>query len=148
MAVNIWLAVSSTVSVELKADPSVILASVAEVNKAKDEAKDYTDRGRRRTKVFSGLSLPPSPTQSVTFGKMTTRSARSDFTARMSILMTCIRGHNGCTPAKTKRSASERLTVRTSGRVAAAIMSLSSRLTCQLCRLMSVAKPANSPSKR
>ncbi|HBR5936135.1 TPA: phage tail protein [Klebsiella pneumoniae] len=43
-AVNIWLAVSSTVSVELKADPSVILASVAEVNKAKDEAKDYTDQ--------------------------------------------------------------------------------------------------------
>ncbi|EOF9226458.1 TPA: phage tail protein [Klebsiella pneumoniae] len=43
-AVNIWLAVSSTASVELKADPSVILASVDEVNKAKDEAKDYTDK--------------------------------------------------------------------------------------------------------
>ena len=36
----IWFAVSSVPSVwSWKADPSVILASVAEVNKAKDEAK-------------------------------------------------------------------------------------------------------------
>ncbi|HBR2804571.1 TPA: phage tail protein [Klebsiella pneumoniae] len=43
-AVNIWIAVSSTADVELKADPSVILATVDEVNKAKNEAKDYTDQ--------------------------------------------------------------------------------------------------------
>ncbi|HBM2903482.1 TPA: phage tail protein [Klebsiella oxytoca] len=43
-AVNIWIGVSSTADVELKADPSVILATVDEVNKAKSEAKDYTDQ--------------------------------------------------------------------------------------------------------
>ncbi|EOX6851092.1 phage tail protein [Klebsiella pneumoniae] len=43
-ALNIWIAVSSTADIELKADPSVILATVDEVNKAKNEAKDYTDQ--------------------------------------------------------------------------------------------------------
>lgn len=43
-SVNLWIAVSNTVDVELKADPSVILATVDEVNKAKNEAKDYTDQ--------------------------------------------------------------------------------------------------------
>lgn len=42
-AVNLWIAVSNTADVELKADPSVILATVEEVNRAKAEAKDYTD---------------------------------------------------------------------------------------------------------
>ncbi|VTM15425.1 Uncharacterised protein [Raoultella terrigena] len=42
-AVNIWIAVSNTADVELKTDPSVILATVEEVNRAKEEAKDYTD---------------------------------------------------------------------------------------------------------
>ncbi|HBR2352172.1 phage tail protein [Klebsiella pneumoniae] len=42
-AVNLWIAVSSTADVELKADPSVILATQEEVNRAKSEAKDYTD---------------------------------------------------------------------------------------------------------
>lgn len=43
-ALNIWIAVSSTADIELKTDPSVILATVNEVNKARDEAKDYTDQ--------------------------------------------------------------------------------------------------------
>ncbi|MBX4528908.1 phage tail protein [Klebsiella pneumoniae] len=43
-AVNLWIAVSNTADVELKADPSVILATVDEVNRAKSEAKDYTDQ--------------------------------------------------------------------------------------------------------
>ncbi|WP_323082708.1 phage tail protein [Klebsiella variicola] len=43
-AVNLWIAVSNTADVELKADPSVILATFDEVNKAKSEAKDYTDQ--------------------------------------------------------------------------------------------------------
>ncbi|MGR7241539.1 phage tail protein [Klebsiella aerogenes] len=43
-AVNIWIAVSSTADIELKADLSVILATVDEVNKARDEAKDYADQ--------------------------------------------------------------------------------------------------------
>ncbi|WP_213706875.1 phage tail protein [Klebsiella aerogenes] len=43
-AVNLWIAVSNTADVELKADPTVILATVDEVNKAKDEAKDYADQ--------------------------------------------------------------------------------------------------------
>ncbi|HBY1557572.1 TPA: phage tail protein [Klebsiella pneumoniae] len=42
-AVNLWIAVSNTADVELKADPSVILATVEEVSRAKAEAKDYTD---------------------------------------------------------------------------------------------------------
>lgn len=42
-SVNLWIAVSSTANVELKADPSVILATVDEVNRAKNEAKDYAD---------------------------------------------------------------------------------------------------------
>lgn len=42
-SVNLWIAVSNTADIELKADPSVILASVEEVNRAKNEAKDYTD---------------------------------------------------------------------------------------------------------
>ncbi|MEG8791553.1 phage tail protein [Klebsiella pneumoniae] len=42
-AVNLWVAVTSTADVLLKADPSVILASQAEVTRAKNEAKDYTD---------------------------------------------------------------------------------------------------------
>lgn len=42
-AVNLWIAISNTAAVELKADPSVILATVEEVDKAKAEAKDYTD---------------------------------------------------------------------------------------------------------
>ena len=42
-AVNLWIAVSNTASVELKADPSVIMATVEEVSRAKNEAKDYTD---------------------------------------------------------------------------------------------------------
>lgn len=43
-AVNLWIAVSNTADVELKADPSVILATAEEVRKARDEAKDYTDK--------------------------------------------------------------------------------------------------------
>ena len=43
-AVNIWIAVNDTANVELKADPSVILATEEEVIRAKDEAKDYADK--------------------------------------------------------------------------------------------------------
>ncbi|MBX4569759.1 Tail fiber protein [Klebsiella pneumoniae] len=42
-AVNLWIAVSNTADVEINADPSVILATVEELNKAKAEAKDYAD---------------------------------------------------------------------------------------------------------
>lgn len=42
-AINLWIAVSNTADVEIKADPSVILATVEELNKAKAEAKDYAD---------------------------------------------------------------------------------------------------------
>ncbi|HHC0925915.1 phage tail protein [Klebsiella quasipneumoniae] len=43
-AVNIWIAVSKTSDVKLITDPSVILATIDEVNSAKNEAKDYTDK--------------------------------------------------------------------------------------------------------
>ncbi|HBQ2757243.1 TPA: phage tail protein, partial [Klebsiella pneumoniae] len=43
-SVNLYIGVSNTSDVELKADPSVILATVEEVNRAKEEAKDYADQ--------------------------------------------------------------------------------------------------------
>lgn len=42
-AINLWIAVHNTAEVQLMADPAVIVASVAEVKRAKDEAKDYAD---------------------------------------------------------------------------------------------------------
>lgn len=43
-AINIWIAVSKTADVELKTDPTVIIASMEEVLRAKNEAKDYADK--------------------------------------------------------------------------------------------------------
>ncbi len=42
-AVNILIAVSNTADVELKTDPSVILATMKEVTRAENNAKDYAD---------------------------------------------------------------------------------------------------------
>lgn len=42
-SVNLWIAVSRTADVKLITDPSVIIASVEEVNRAKADAKDYAD---------------------------------------------------------------------------------------------------------
>ncbi|MDN4867981.1 phage tail protein [Klebsiella pneumoniae] len=42
-SVNLWITVSNTADVQLMADPTVIIASVDEVNRAKSEAKDYAD---------------------------------------------------------------------------------------------------------
>ncbi|WP_172606679.1 phage tail protein, partial [Pantoea coffeiphila] len=42
-AVNLWIAVSSTADVKLMTDPSVILATLSELNRARDDAKDYAD---------------------------------------------------------------------------------------------------------
>ncbi|ENE4801164.1 phage tail protein [Klebsiella michiganensis] len=57
-AVNLWIAVSNTASVELKADPSVITATVEEVTRAKNEAKDYTDEvaGSLNTNIQQAIS--------------------------------------------------------------------------------------------
>ncbi|HBQ5234604.1 phage tail protein [Klebsiella pneumoniae] len=43
-ALNMWISVSSTADVQLMTDPTVIIASVGEVNRAKSEAKDYADQ--------------------------------------------------------------------------------------------------------
>ena len=43
-SVNMWIAVSKTSDVTIKADPAIILATVAEVSRAKSEAKDYADQ--------------------------------------------------------------------------------------------------------
>lgn len=43
-SVNLWIAVNNTADVQLIADPTVIIASVNEVNRAKNEAKDYADK--------------------------------------------------------------------------------------------------------
>ncbi|HBS2865745.1 TPA: phage tail protein [Klebsiella pneumoniae] len=42
-AINLWIAVSNTADVQLMTDPTVMIASVDEVERAKNEAKDYTD---------------------------------------------------------------------------------------------------------
>ncbi|HBX2557739.1 phage tail protein [Klebsiella pneumoniae] len=42
-ALNLWIAVNNTADVQLMTDPAVIIASVAEVERAKNEAKDYAD---------------------------------------------------------------------------------------------------------
>ncbi|WP_425461561.1 phage tail protein [Klebsiella variicola] len=57
-SVNVWIAVSNTADVKLLADPSVILASVEEVNRAKDEAKDYADQvaGQLDTDIQQAIS--------------------------------------------------------------------------------------------
>lgn len=43
-SINLWIAVSNTENVEVTADPTVIIASVDEVNRAEASAKDYADR--------------------------------------------------------------------------------------------------------
>ncbi|HIE9527615.1 TPA: phage tail protein [Klebsiella variicola subsp. variicola] len=43
-ALNLWIAVNNTADVQLMTDPAVIVASVAEVERAKNEAKDYADK--------------------------------------------------------------------------------------------------------
>ncbi|HBW3399817.1 TPA: phage tail protein [Klebsiella pneumoniae] len=43
-ALNLFIAVSNTADVQLMTDPTVIIASVDEVDRAKNEAKDYTDQ--------------------------------------------------------------------------------------------------------
>ncbi|WP_411749753.1 phage tail protein [Serratia marcescens] len=42
--VNVWIAISSTENVQLIADPSVIMATVEEIERAKNEVKDYVDQ--------------------------------------------------------------------------------------------------------
>ncbi|HBS7709828.1 TPA: phage tail protein [Klebsiella pneumoniae] len=57
-SVNLWIAVSNTADVELKADPSVILATVDEVNRAKNEALEYADQvvGQLDTDIQQAIS--------------------------------------------------------------------------------------------
>ncbi|RSK94128.1 phage tail protein, partial [Klebsiella pneumoniae] len=43
-AVNLWIAVNNTADVRLMTDPAVVIASLGEVNRAKNEAKDYADK--------------------------------------------------------------------------------------------------------
>ena len=42
-AINLWIAVHNTADVQLTTDPAVIVASVGEVERAKNESKDYAD---------------------------------------------------------------------------------------------------------
>ncbi|MCE0127898.1 phage tail protein [Klebsiella variicola subsp. variicola] len=43
-AVNLWIAVNNTADVRLMTDPAVVVASLGEVDRAKNEAKDYADK--------------------------------------------------------------------------------------------------------
>jgi phage-related tail fiber protein len=67
--INIWLMVSQTADVQMIADPSVILATVEEVRRAGNNAKDYADdivstlrmrRGRPSPQRSAPLSVPGS----------------------------------------------------------------------------------------
>lgn len=46
--VRMWLVVSSTEAIQLKVDTSVVMASVSDVNRAMNEAKDYTDEALQK----------------------------------------------------------------------------------------------------
>ncbi|EPF3528212.1 phage tail protein [Klebsiella pneumoniae] len=43
-AVNLWIAVNNTADMRLMTDPAVVIASLGEVDRAKNEAKDYADK--------------------------------------------------------------------------------------------------------
>ncbi|PLE64094.1 phage tail protein [Klebsiella pneumoniae] len=57
-AVNIYITVSNTADVKLVTDPSVILATAGEVDKAKGEAKDYADEivGKLDTSIQQAIA--------------------------------------------------------------------------------------------
>lgn len=135
-ALNMWISVSSTADVQLMTDPTVVLASVDEVNRAKNEAKDYADQvaGQLDTDIQQVIADAITAAKR-DFWEDDNPVGTTRFLTRTSIPMSAGRGRNGCTRAKTKRSVSERLTVRTSGRAAAAITSHFSRPTCPPFRL-------------
>ncbi|EMH8468956.1 phage tail protein [Klebsiella pneumoniae] len=57
-SVNLWIAVNNTADVQLITDPTVIIASVDEVNRAKNEAKDYADEivGKLDTSIQQAIA--------------------------------------------------------------------------------------------
>ncbi|HDZ0408593.1 phage tail protein [Klebsiella pneumoniae] len=57
-SVNLWIAVNNTADVQLITDPTVIIASVDEVNRAKNEAKDYADEivGELETNIQQAIA--------------------------------------------------------------------------------------------
>ncbi|ENZ7565572.1 TPA: phage tail protein [Klebsiella pneumoniae] len=57
-AVNLWIAVIDTASVQLTTDYSVVLATVDEVNRLKSEAEDYADKivGALNTDITQAIS--------------------------------------------------------------------------------------------
>lgn len=135
-SVNLYIGVSNTSDVELKADPSVILATVEEVNRAKEEAKDYADQvaGQLDTDIQQAITAALTAAKRE-FWEDDNPVGTTRFLIRTSTRMKIGPGRNGCTPAKTKRSASAKRTVQTSARPAAAIPSRFSRPTCPPCRL-------------
>nr|VXZ92041.1 Uncharacterised protein [Klebsiella pneumoniae] len=113
-AINLWIAVSNTAQVELKADPSVILATEGEVRKAKDEAKDYTDS------EISILDKDLREVIAVAIADAKAEAWEEDnppgtvrFLTRTSTPMSAGRGRNGYTPVKIKRSGWQKQTAQT-----------------------------------
>ena len=120
--INIWLMVSQTADVQMIADPSVILATVEEVRRAGNNAKDYADD------IVSTLE----------------NETREAITSAVS---TAIRGQRGCIPLRTEPSAWQKRTVRPSAPPAAAIRPSCSGRIFPLCRLTSAGKPVSSLSR-
>lgn len=135
--INIWLMVSQTADVQMIADPSVILATVEEVRRAGNNAKDYADD---IVSTLENETRRPSPQRSappfVISGKRKTPSARSGFTASMLIRMSATRGQRGRIPVRTEPSGWQKRTVRTSAPPVAAIRSPFSGRIFPPCRLM------------
>lgn len=95
-------------------DPAVVIASLGEVDRAKNEAKDYAD------KIINELdiNIQQAITEAV---KTAVRDARRKiihqappaFLTRTSTLMSAGRGRNGFTPVKIKQSGWQKLTAQT-----------------------------------
>lgn len=137
-ALNLWIKVSNTADVKITADLSLVMASAEDVEKAKNEAKDYADKvvGDLETNIQQAIADAVKSAVSNAWELDNPVGTTRFFLVRTSIPMSAGPGLNGCTQEKTKRFASAKLTARTSGKPAAAIPSHSSGAICQLYRLM------------
>lgn len=113
-SVNLWIAVSSTENVELKTDPSVILATLEEVTRAKDEAKDYTDEliGGLEESIQKAIADAAKKAVSDAWEQDNPVGTTRFFNQNLN-RMSAGRGRNGYTPVKIKRSGWQKQTAQT-----------------------------------
>jgi hypothetical protein len=102
--INIWLMVSQTADVQMIADPSVILATVEEVRRAGNNAKDYADDivstlENETREAMHQRSAPPF----VISGKRKTRRHGPVYSQHVD-RMSATRGQRGRIPVRTEPS--------------------------------------------